>query len=391
MNGVDIAIIVVLIAYAISGYVQGFVVNLIGTIGLLLAGGAAIMLIPAILGPDRNQSLQTALLALGLVIGAAAIGQAIGTYLGADLRRSLRSPQIKVIDAIGGAGLSIVTVLIASWALGYAVSGTSIPYVSSAARDSRVLAQVDALMPQRATEALRAFNRVLDSNLFPRYLDPFESEKIEAVEAPDKDVLESAAVQRARKSVVKISGVAECGKGVEGSGFVYGRDRVMTNAHVVAGVDEPVVTVGDRNLNGKVVLFDSQLDIAVIAADGLQVPELKFTKAGAAGQKAAILGFPQNGPFDARSARIREQLTLRSPDIYDRGQVFRESFSLRGLVRPGNSGGPLVSPQGEVLGVIFAASLSDDNTGYAITASAAEYNANVGLNVTKRIDTGGCT
>lgn len=390
MNSLDVVLVVIVLAYAVSGYVQGFVVNLIATIGLLVGAGGAILLVPRLLDSGSSGSLQTSLLALGLVIGAAAIGQAVGTYLGTDLRGGIRSGPARHVDAVGGGALSIVTVLVATWALGYSVSGTSIPYLSSAARQSAILGEVDAIMPERASGALRAFNRTLDANLFPRYIDPFTPEQIQAVGPPDDVILSEAGVREASRSVVKITGRAVCGRGIEGSGFVYGPGRVMTNAHVVAGVREPFVDVDGRELPGQVVVFDPGLDIAVIATSDLGVPALDFDESGAPGQSAAVLGFPLNGPFDARSARIREQMTLRSPDIYDRGEVLRETFSIRGLVRSGNSGGPLVSTDGDVLGVIFAASISDSATGYAVTAAAAADNAAEGLRSSRPVDTGGC-
>ncbi len=390
MSSLDVVIVLLLVVYAISGYVQGFVVNLVATAGLVLGGVGAIWLVPRLL--DRQDpSLTTSLLALGLVIGAAAIGQAVGTYIGTDLRGNLTASPLRAVDALGGAALSVVAVLVASWALGYAVSGTSIPWLAKAARDSTILAKVDGVMPGAATDTLRAFSRTLDANLFPRYIDPFADEKIQAVGAPDDAVLSQPGVREASRSVVKILGDAECGRGIEGSGFVYAPGRVMTNAHVVAGVDDPVVTVeGDRRLDGRVVVFDPELDLAVIATDDLGVPALDFDLGGASGQEAAVLGYPENGPFDARAARIRSQLTLRSPDIYDRGQVLREAFSVRSLVRSGNSGGPLVSTDGDVLGVIFAASVSDSSTGYAVTAEQAQDDAREGERATQAVDTGRC-
>lgn len=390
MSTLDVVIAVVVLAYAVSGYVQGFVVNLVATAGLVLGGIGAIWLVPYLL--DRQDpSLTTSLLALGLVIGSAAVGQAVGTYVGTDLRGGLVGGPLRAVDAACGAVLSVVAVLVASWALGYAVSGTSIPYLANAARDSTVLARVDAVMPQAATDTLRSFSRTLDANLFPRYIDPFANEEITAVGPPDAATLGLPGVREASRSVVKIVGSAECGRGIEGSGFVYAPGRVMTNAHVVAGVDEPVVTVGgDRRVDGRVVLFDPELDLAVIATGDLGVPALDFDTSGTAGQEAAVLGYPENGPFDARAARIRTQLTLRSPDIYDRGQVMREAFSVRSLVRSGNSGGPLVSTDGDVLGVIFAASVSDSSTGYAVTAEQAQDGAREGASATEAVDTGRC-
>ncbi len=389
MNSLDLVLLFILFAYAVSGYVQGFVVNLVATIGLLAGGLLAIAIVPRVL-QGGAPNLSSSLVALALVVGAAAIGQAVGTYVGTDLRRGLQWRPLRWVDAVAGAALSIVAVLAASWALGYSVSGTSIPYLSTASRNSTILSHVDDVMPARAAETLRAFNKTLDANLFPRYIDPFEDERITAVDPPDDATLQLAAVRQASESVVKVIGVASCDRGVEGSGFVYAPNRVMTNAHVVAGVDDPFIDVNGRRTRANVVLFNPKLDVAVLSTSGLGLKPLPFDQGGKAGDDAAILGYPENGPFDARSARIRGELTLRSPDIYDRGEHLRKTFSVRGLVRSGNSGGPLISSQGGVLGVIFAASVTDRSTGYALTAQQVANAADRGRSASNRVDTGGC-
>lgn len=389
MNSLDIILVLVLLAYAVSGYVQGFVVNLVATIGLLVGGLMALAIVPKFLS-GNTATLSSSLLALGLVVGAAAIGQGIGTYVGSDLRNGLKWKPLRWVDAVGGSVLSVVAVLCAGWALGYSVSGTNIPYLSTASRDSAILDRVDTVMPARATSVLRSFNEVLDANLFPRYIDPFESENIKPVGPPDTATLALDGVRKASGSVVKILGQASCQRGIEGSGFAYSEGRVMTNAHVVAGVENPSVVINGERRSARVVLFDRKLDIAVLATDGVDLPTLDFDRTGQAGQAAAILGFPENGPFDARAARIRSEMRLRSPDIYDKGQVVRETYSVRGLVRSGNSGGPLVSEDGDVLGVIFAASITDKATGYALTASQVADDARAGIAATSTVSTGGC-
>jgi S1-C subfamily serine protease len=277
-----------------------------------------------------------------------------------------------------------------SWAIGYAVSGTSVPYLGTAARDSVILGEVNSAMPHPVTKVLRAFNRTLDANVFPRYIDPFQDESITAIAPPDETALRAPGVQAASASVVKILGVASCDRGIEGSGFVFAPGRVMTNAHVVAGVRDPDIDLDGRRLNAKVVVFDPNLDVAVLAVDNLNRAALAFDRTGERGESAVILGYPQNGPFDARAARIRSEISMQSPDIYDQGQHLRKVFALRGLVRSGNSGGPLVSPEGRVLGVIFAASVTDSSTGYSLTANQVANAAARGRTANDRVDTGGC-
>lgn len=390
MNALDIVLLVVLAGYAISGYLQGFVAGLIATVGLFGGGGLAIFLAPSLLD-GRSPTPTAALLTVVGVMVCALAGQAIGTYIGNHVREGVTSRSARSLDSLAGSALGVVAVLVTGWALGYAISGTQIPFISQNVRGSTILGEVDRVMPDAADDALNAFNRVLDTNVFPRYLEPFQNENITAIEAPDKKTLGLDAVRVASRSVVKVLGTAVCNRGIEGSAFVYAPDRVMTNAHVVAGVRNPIVVAGNRRLEADVVVYDPKLDIAVLAVDNLGLKALDFDTTGKAGDTAAVLGFPENGPFDARAARIRQVQRLRSPDIYNRGQVVRKAFSIRSLVRSGNSGGPLVSDAGDVYGVIFAASLSDSSTGYAIAASQVAADAEAGRIATKPVGTGSCT
>jgi len=253
-----------------------------------------------------------------------------------------------------------------------------------------VLDEVDGVMPATAVQALNSFNDVVGSSFFPRYLEPFARERIVDVGPPPGRIGRDPDVQRAQDSVYKVRGENSCDRGVEGSGFLYGPGRVMTNAHVVAGVDHPVVVAADREIPATVVYYNPDIDIAVLAVDGLHGSVLHFSRAGHPRQPAAVLGYPQDGPYNVQAARIRGEQRLRSPDIYGDGTVVREVFSLRALVRPGNSGGPLVSSAGRVLGVIFAASVTDEDTGYALTAAQVAAAAAQGLVSDGAVGTGRC-
>ena len=188
----------------------------------------------------------------------------------------------------------------------------------------------------------------------------------------------------------KVRSTNRCGSGVEGSGFVYAPHRLMTNAHVVAGVTEPEIKDGDRTLEATVVYYNPDLDVAVLDVPGLEAPAIRFDLNGKEKQQGAVLGYPQDGPYDAQPARIRGEQRLRSPDIYGNGTVTRHVFSLRGMIRPGNSGGPFVSSAGKVLGVVFAASVSDKDTGYALTADQVRRAAAMGLESNDRVSSGNC-
>jgi S1-C subfamily serine protease len=200
-------------------------------------------------------------------------------------------------------------------------------------------------------------------------------------------------VRRAWGSLVKIEGIArECGTEVDGSGFVYAPDRVMTNAHVVAGIDRPEVLVRGtgRAWPASVVYIDPRLDVAVLAVPGLSAPQLEFTTDARRGDPVVVAGFPGGGPLTATPARIRGTIQARGTDIYDRGTVTREVYAIRGEVRPGNSGGPLLAADGRVDGVVFASALDDPDTGYALTARQVADAAKAGRSAKQPVDTGSC-
>jgi S1-C subfamily serine protease len=388
MNFLDWCLVVIVVAYALSGYWQGFITGAFATVGLLVGGLLGIWLAPHLLG-DADPSLWVSLTALFAVLVCASFGQAVLQYAGTRVRDQITWQPVRALDAVGGAVLSVVAVLIVTWMLGVAVSGSRIPGIGPMVRDSRVLTSVNDVMPSAAQGVLRQFDRVVGSSFFPRYLEPFAPERIIDVSPAPGNVIHDPEVEKAELSVFKVRGNNRCGDGIEGTGFLYSPHRLMTNAHVVAGVTEPTVRVGTRSVGATVVYYNSDIDIAVLDVN-IDGPVIHFDDSGDAKEPAVILGFPNDGPFDAQPARIRAEQRLRSPDIYGRGTVTREVFSVRGLVRPGNSGGPLVSRSGGVLGVIFAASVSDKQTGYALTAEQVGEAAAQGLSATGKVSSGNC-
>ncbi len=389
MNFLDWCLVVLTLAYALSGYWQGFVTGAFATAGLLIGGFIGIWVAPMLLG-DASPSLWVSLGALFVVLVLASLGQALLQYVGTRLRSQITWQPIRAVDAVGGSVLSVVAVLVVAWMLGVAISGSQIPGISPQVRDSKVLVAVNQVMPAQAQQALRSFDNVVGSSFFPRYLEPFAPERIVRVAPAERRVLRDPDIRRAAQSVFKVRSNNRCDSGVEGTGFLYAPRRLMTNAHVVAGVTDPVIRVGTKELHGTVVYYNSDIDIAVLDVPGLDGATIGFDLDGKEGQQGAVLGFPQDGPFNAQPARIRNDQRLRSPDIYGNGTVTRHVFSIRGLIRPGNSGGPLVSTEGKVLGVVFAASVRDKQTGYALTADQVRQAAAVGLAASRRVSSGNC-
>lgn len=390
INVLDVVLILCMVVYAFSGYQQGFIVGACSTVGLLVGGFVGIEVAPLLL--DRfSRGLSVSVAALVVVLVLAFLGQALGSFVGHQIRRLVVWRPVRLVDAVSGAVLSVVAMLLIAWVLGLAVTGARLDGVNREVRNSAVLGAVDDVMPQASQRVLSAFNSVVDSSEFPRYLEPFASEHIVPVSPPSGGILHAAAVVRDRRSVVKVIGAAAaCNRTVEGSGFVYAPGRVMTNAHVVAGVTDPVVRLGDRDLHARVVVYNPDVDVAVLAVPGLRLPPLHFGPALSSGAAVAVLGYPENGPYDAEPARIRIKQRLRSPNIYDQSTVYRDTYSLYGRVRRGNSGGPVVGQAGKVVGVVFAASVVDPSTGYALTAQQVSRAAAAGERRSAAVTTGGC-
>ena len=390
MNALDLVLILFAVAYALSGYQQGFLVGSASTLGLLSGGLLGVQLTPSLLD-DFDPGLVVSLAAVLIVLACAFVGQALGAFAGSQLRSRITWRPARVVDAMSGAALSVAAMLLIAWVLGVAVSGAQLRSLNREVRSSTVLGTVDRVLPGGSDRVLSTFNDLVDSSRFPRYLDPFTRERIRTVPPPSGGVAARPGVVSARPSVVKILGAAEsCGRNLEGTGFVFADGTVMTNAHVVAGVNDPVVRVDDTDHASTVVYYDHDIDVAVLSVVDLAAPALDFATGAKPGSSAAVLGFPENGPYDVQPARIRDRQTLRSPNIYGDDTVTRDTYSIRALVRQGNSGGPLVNGEGDVIGVIFAASITDADTGYALTSAQVSAAAEAGATSAAEVDTGAC-
>ena len=393
MNLLDWLLLVLVLAYAVSGYWQGFVTGAFATAGLLLGGLLGVWLAPVALG-DADPSLLVSLGALFIVILAASLGQGVLQWGGAKIRDRITWQPVARASTRSAEPHSAPARSSSSpgrWASPCRAPGSTGSRRWCAARWSSP--RSTRCCPSAPAELLDAFNDVVGTSFFPRYLEPFSPERIVDVKPGDARMKRDPDVTRAGSSVLKVRGTNDCGRGIEGSGFVYAADRLMTNAHVVAGVDNPQVVVGDDTTDATVVFYDSDLDIAVLEFDSGAIPVLPFTPLDQAAQPKdpiAILGYPLDGGFDIESGRVRAKQTLRSPDIYGDGAVIRDVFSIRGLVRPGNSGGPIVDSAGQVVGVVFAASVTDDDTGYALTADQVRDAADEGSVSETEKSTEGC-
>jgi S1-C subfamily serine protease len=396
MDLLDLLLIVVSVGFAFSGYRQGFLIGVLSFLGFLGGG-----VLGAKYAPDLHSAFggngNSAVFGLLAVFIAATLGQLIATAIGITVRRRITWHPARVVDSVGGAAVSVISVLLVAWLVGTALAHSALTGVSRQVRHSAVLSHIDDVMPDSARTWFSSFRRLLDQNGFPQVFGAISPEHIIKVPPPDPKVANSKAVRLARPSIVKITGIASsCRRQLEGSGFVYAPEHVLTNAHVVAGVHDPTVaTVDGHSYSARVVLYDPNRDVAVLDVPGLTASPLSFNGPASRGEGAVVAGYPQNGPFRPVAARVRGVENARGPDIYQSHQVTREIYSVYAVVRPGNSGGPLldatlVGGKPVVFGVVFAAAVDDTHTGYALTAREVASDAQSAANATAPVSTQGC-
>jgi S1-C subfamily serine protease len=395
-NLLDFLLALVLVGYGFIGYRHGFVVSVMSLVGFLAGGALGMWVLPQLLRHwdtiDNNVVWRTLVLVLG-VFAFAALGQAIAVAAGSSLRGGLKDKPVRVIDSALGAVATVLAVSVLVWFLAGAVrSGAQTP-LAKAIGTSRVISTIDRLVPAQTGRLFAGFQSVLDREGFPRVFDGVRAEPITPIGPPDSQLATNAGVARAALSIVKITGVAaSCNREQEGSGWVVAPERVVTNAHVVAGTSSENVRIQGtgRSYEARVIVFDPKRDLAVLSVPGLPAPSSRQGPSLRRSGGAVVAGFPLNGPFRLDSARVRDVLTATGADIYGTPGVVRQVYSLYARVQPGNSGGPLLSPNGSVVGIVFARSLDDDRTGYALTLDEARPVLNAANDSTSPVSTGGC-
>ncbi len=356
MTGLDWIIVGVVILLALFGWAQGFVAGALALVGFAIGAFVGTRVGPLVLNDGADSAWAPAFGLIGALIAGAVL--ALGFEgLGARLRARVRAPAFSAIDGALGALLTAVVGLGVVWVLGAVALGSG-GELRQVVRRSAVLQELNTILPP--TSGLLSTLRNLDP--FPRIDGPEVR-----VEAPEQGIVGDPQVDAAARSVVKILGTA-CGLGVEGSGWVAADGVVVTNAHVVAGQEDTrVLLEGEGNgLDAEAIAFDARNDIAVLRVPGLDAPALPLADSPRAGTSAAVLGFPRNGPYDERAGRLGETREVVTQDAYGQGPVRRSITSLRGAVRSGNSGGPMVDGRGRVVTTIFAATTSGPRGGYGV-------------------------
>jgi len=390
----DLVLIALACAFAVAGYRQGFIIGVLSFVGFTGGALVGIYLAPGLaMTLTSRQNVQAVLAIIG-VFAAAVAGMLVASAFGVLLRSRVTGRPSTLIDSIGGAAVNVVAILVLAWLIGSLVAyAPPFPAIAREINGSLVLRSVDRLIPQGAWPKFTALRRLLSTQPYVQVFGALGAETALSVPKLDPQVLHSAGLRRDSDSVVKIEGLASsCARTIEGTGFVISRDHVITNAHVVAGVNGPEVytKAGDGADPAKVVLFDPERDIAVLYVPGLDLPALHFAGPAPFGASAIVAGYPLDASFTATPARVGRSELASGPDIYNDKRVVRDIYPIRATIRPGNSGGPLIAPNGRIYGMVFAAAVAVPKTGYALTSSQLANDVALGQNLTVAVSTGGC-
>ncbi|MGO9822508.1 MAG: MarP family serine protease [Solirubrobacteraceae bacterium] len=347
MTAIDWLIVAFTALLAVYGYIQGFIVGALSLVGFLVGAFIGTRLAPLVLSQGARSPYAPLLGLLGALLAGGVLASGF-EGVGARVRAMLRLPGLRTIDGLLGAVLTACIGLGVAWIVGaVALQSTGSQPLRTDIQRSAILTELDQLLPPSGP--------ILDA--LARF-DPLPSVRgpVADVPAPTRRILGGVAVRGAYESVVRVFGTA-CGLGVEGSGWVAHPGIVVTNAHVVAGESDTAIQIGGVGSarSAQVIGFDTHDDVAVLRVPGLLLPALAFAGGSHTGAAAAILGYPLDGSFNVEPARLGHTSTVVTENAYGVGRVLRSVTALRGLVRPGNSGGPVVSSQGQVLATVFAA------------------------------------
>ncbi|MCU1604930.1 MAG: Trypsin-like serine protease with C-terminal domain [Modestobacter sp.] len=389
---VDLALIALALLFALSGFRQGLIVSAASFVGFF--GGAVLgAQLSGPLADDLADSTVTRVfVALVVVLAGALLGQLLAGVIGRAIRKRVTWEPAKLVDAVAGAVVSALAVLLVAWMVATPLASSPFPAVAGQVRQSTLVQAVDRGVPDGVRSLYDSLRGAIDRRGLPDVLDPLTPTQARDVPAPDQALLASPVVDQVKGSVVQIRGIAaSCARQIDGSGFVYAAERVMTNAHVLAGVTAPVVTAEGESYDATPVYVDAETDIAVLSVPGLPQVPLTFAPAPVdTGADSIVMGYPGGGGLYVGPARVRDRGEISGPDFRSTHTVQRDVYALFGQVRAGNSGGPLLATDGHVLGVVFASAIDDPNTGYALTATEVSTAAQDGRGAYAAVDTGPC-
>lgn len=365
---IDVVLAIAVMLALWIGWRQGAISSALSAVGIISGLIISLGILPFILKMTTSV-LARFFLALFLTIMLAGFGNAIGALLGHGIRDRMKNQEEQAIDSTLGSAFQLVAILAVSWLISIPVASGLGGKVATGIGDSQILRGVDKLMPDRAKTLPTQVSALLDQSGLPPLISPFESAHEGDVAPPDEEIHNQALVDKLRPSIIHVMASSQqCHRRLLGSGFVIADDFVVTNAHVVAGTDTVRLDTVLGLKSAQVVAYDPQRDIAVLHAPGLNIKPLEWASENPhSGDSAMVMGFPGSGPFDASPARIAQHIKISGTDIYARGRYERDVYSVRGSIREGNSGGPLLNDDGDVLGVVFGASRDQSDIGFALS------------------------
>ncbi|MCR2793152.1 MarP family serine protease [Microbacterium sp. zg.Y625] len=393
---VDIVVIAVLVVALVMGLRSGLLAGIGAFVGLVVGALVAYwvvpMALPALSDVLPSPGWRSVVVVVGtlFIVGLAA---GLGSAVGSVARRGVDRIRLGWLERLLGGALSVVVGALAVSLVAQTVVVAGNPLLSTAVSSSRLVRTIDTLTPPTVDAALAQVRGAFLEEGLPRLGDLFGPGVVLDPGAPAPEVaLDDPQLQAAAQAVARISGVAyACGTSSTGTGFVAADDRIVTNAHVVAGVTDPVVELPDGTARqGRVVYFDAVDDLAVIAVPDIEVAPLAIAPALATGAEAIVQGYPFGGPFSMGGARVLSVGAVEVPDIYETSSSPREIYALSASVRPGNSGGPLLTAGGEVVGVVFARAESGEDIGYAMTPTEFAPVVAQAPSLTQPVSTGSC-
>ncbi len=385
MNAVDLIIIAGLALAIARGH-------RIGMLRLVLSSGGFItgLLLGSWIAKQAALHFNSPLVKLLIIVliefGMATLLATIGEIASLRLHHHALRLHLGKVNQLLGAGLEILLTLGLVWLGASALANVQSYNLGQSVRRSFIVQRLDASLPQ-PPDVLAQLEKIISPNGFPNVFLGLEPQHTTI--SPNNSV-NNQAIVAAEQSVVKIQG-AGCGGIVNGSGFVAAKDLVVTNAHVVAGIPNPQVVDRLKTYRATPILFDPDLDIAILRVNNLPDPALPLTdKSLPDKDAAAVLGFPGGGPLIANNAVIIDRIRAAGRNIYNQGVIVRNIYELQSDIEPGNSGGPLLSPDGSVAGVVFAKSLSQNNVGYALVIDQVKALLNQAEQQDAKVSTGSC-
>ncbi|HEY4963286.1 MAG TPA: MarP family serine protease [Candidatus Saccharimonadales bacterium] len=383
----DLIIVVLALTAIFRGFEIGSLRQLFSTVGFFtgLFIGASIQ--PKVINLAHTTFTRT-LITLATTLGLAFVFLLIGEFIGIYLKNKLHLKKLNTVDNLFGSVISVITIFFSIWLCAAIIGSLSVPLFQTAVDQSAIIGLLDKHLPG-APNIVSDLGSLIDPNGFPQVFIGNEPAPTNSINLPSLGSMQ-AAVNQDAGSVVKVQGLG-CGGIVEGSGFIVGSNLVATNAHVVAGIKQPYVYDANGTHSARAIWFDPNLDFAILEVSNLANQPLVIDSSIAAqGTPGVVIGYPGGGGLSATPAAVLNEFNAVGRNIYSNGTTTRSVYELKANVIPGNSGGPLIEKNGDVLGIVFAQSTSYKQVGYALTANQIKPAISHAESQNTKVSTGNC-